>query len=40
MSVRQADESDADSHVSVQAKMSVCLDNITSERQRIYDGQI
>ena len=32
MSARQADISDADSHVSVKAKMSKCLDNIRSER--------
>ena len=32
MSARQADVSDADSHVSVKAKMSMCLDNIRSER--------
>ena len=32
MSAGQADVSDADSHVSVKAKLSMCLDNIRPER--------
>ena len=31
-SARQADVSDADNHISVKAKMSMCLDKIRSER--------
>ena len=35
MSARQADVSDADSQVSVKAKMSMCLHNIRSKRAAV-----